>query len=73
MRSLFLQMWANDSRVFSAGLVWVPGRIKWQLGRTDRCCLLERLEHEELLEDLGLTGLPDLPCQEHLIHHRVHL
>lgn len=35
--------------------------------------LLEWLEHEELLEDLCLTGLPDLPRQEHLIHHRVHL
>lgn len=35
--------------------------------------LLKRLEHEELFEDLGLTGLPDLSSQEHLIHHRVHL
>lgn len=40
-------------------------------GRDGR--LLEGLEHEELLEDLGLAGLPDLPRQEHLIHHRVHL
>lgn len=47
----------------------------WGAGkdRSDHCRLLERLEHEELLEDLGLTGLPDLPCQEHLIHHCVHL
>lgn len=37
------------------------------------CFLLKRLEHEELLEDLGLTGLPDLSSQEHLVHHRVHL
>lgn len=44
-----------------------------QLERMDACHLLEGLEHEELLEDLGLTGLPDLPRQEHLIHHRVHL
>lgn len=35
--------------------------------------LLKRLQHEQLLEDLGLTGLPDLSCQEHLIHHGVHL
>lgn len=42
-------------------------------GRRWPAFLLQRLEHEELLEDLGLTGLPDLPRQEHLVHHRVHL
>lgn len=52
----------------------MPGQqISGQMGRMAGCFLLERLEHEELLEDLGLTGLPDLPRQEHLIHHRVHL
>lgn len=35
--------------------------------------LFQRLEHEKLLENLGLTGLPDLSCKEHLIHHCVHL
>lgn len=44
-------------------------QINGQVG----CFLLKRLEHEELLEDLGLTGLPDLSSQEHLVHHRVHL
>lgn len=42
-------------------------------GGDGRLLLLQRLEHEELLEDLGLAGLPDLPRQEHLVHHRVHL
>lgn len=42
-------------------------------GSRRQAFLLQRLEHEELLEDLGLTGLPDLPRQEHLVHHRVHL
>lgn len=52
----------------------MPGQqISGQVGRMVVCFLLERLEHEELLEDLGLTGLPDLSRQEHLIHHRVHL
>lgn len=46
-------------------------RAGW--GSWKGCRLLEGLEHEELLEDLGLTGLPNLPRQEHLIHHRVHL
>lgn len=52
----------------------MPGQqVSGQVGRMVVCFLLKRLEHEELLEDLGLTGLPDLSCKEHLIHHRVHL
>lgn len=53
----------------------MPGQqINGQVGKGGAVCFLfERLEHEELLEDLGLTGLPDLSRQEHLIHHRVHL
>lgn len=35
--------------------------------------LLKWLKHEKLLKDLGLTGLPDLSCQEHLVHYCVHL
>jgi len=35
--------------------------------------LFQRVVHGELLEHLGLAGLPDLPGQEHLVHHRVHL
>lgn len=52
----------------------VPGQqSSGPMCRMVGCFLLERLEHEELLKDLGLTGLPDLPCQEHLIHYSVHL
>lgn len=35
--------------------------------------LLQGVEHEQLLEDLRLGGLPDLPGQEHLVHDRVDL
>lgn len=62
------------SRVTKWGVGWfrVPGQqISGKGGLS--CFLLERLEHEELLEDLGLTGLPDFSRQEHLVHHRVHL
>lgn len=56
------------------GLVLVPGRqITGQVGGVVVCFLLKRLKHKELLKDLGLTGLPDLSRQEHLVHHRVHL
>lgn len=67
----------KKNRLTSTARVWFgcQGRIsgcswkKWM----DSCRLLEGLEHEELLEDLGLAGLPDFPCQEHLIHHCVDL
>lgn len=56
------------------GLVLVPGwQISGQVGGVVVCFLLKRLKHKELLKDLGLTGLPDLSRQEHLVHHRVHL
>ena len=35
--------------------------------------LLQGLEHQQLLQDLRLARLPNLPGQEHLVHHRVHL
>lgn len=38
-----------------------------------RCCSLERVVDEELLEDLRLARLPDLAGQEHLVHDAVHL
>ena len=34
---------------------------------------VEGVEVAELCEDFGLTGLPYLPCQEHLVHHSIHL
>ena len=34
--------------------------------------LLQRVVHRQLFQYFGLTGLPDLPGQEHLVHHRVH-
>ena len=34
---------------------------------------LQGLQHQQLLQHLGLARLPDLPGQEHLIHHRVDL
>lgn len=42
------------------------------LGRWVRS-LLQRLQHEQLLQDLRLAGLSDLSCQKHLVHHRVDL
>lgn len=48
-------------------------RLAKKVEDAGRLLLLQRLEHQELLEDLGLAGLPDLPRQEHLVHHRVHL
>ena len=30
-------------------------------------------EHEKLLENLGLRGLPYLPCQEHFVHYAIYL
>ena len=35
--------------------------------------LLQTIQHEELLQHFGLTGLPQLACQEHLVHNTVHL
>ena len=34
--------------------------------------LLQRIVHRQLFQYFGLTGLPDLPGQEHLVHRRVH-
>ena len=34
---------------------------------------LQTVQHEKLLQDFGLTRLPDLPCQEHLVHDAVNL
>lgn len=42
-------------------------------GRSSGGSLLQRVEHEELLQDFGLTCLSDFSRQEHLVHHRVNL
>ena len=35
--------------------------------------LLQAVEHQQLLQHLGLAGLPELPRQEHLVNNAVHL
>lgn len=51
----------------------MPGGQKSGQKGTRILFLLQWLKHEKLLKDLGLTGLPDLSCQEHLVHYCVHL
>lgn len=63
----------DGKRVVELSLGCQGSRLAGRLEEYDRSLLLQRLEHEELLKDFGLAGLPDLPRQEHLVHHRVHL
>lgn len=60
----------------SAWCVGEEGGLRWREENSARRIggpSLQRVVHQQLLEDLRLARLPDLAGQEHLVHDAVHL